>query len=83
MTRKGAGSMKRKITIIAIVVGVLLVIAVGGFTAVDRSTKSATQDIVDDVLWQQSLDVDTVSGATASSKTILKAIENALKERKN
>ncbi|HEX2938632.1 MAG TPA: FMN-binding protein [Ruminiclostridium sp.] len=35
--------------------------------------------IVDDVISKQSLKVDTVSGATNSSKVILKAIENALK----
>jgi uncharacterized protein with FMN-binding domain len=131
--------MKRKMTIIAIIVGVLLVIAVGGFTAVDRATKSATKDIVvytqnasgipdgtyagsyeispvrvvvqvkvengnmagidilehrnglggkaerivDDVLEQQSLSVDAVSGATASSRTILKAVENALQSGEN
>jgi len=34
--------------------------------------------IVDDILNEQSLDVDVVSGATNSSKTILKAVENAL-----
>ncbi|HWQ78570.1 MAG TPA: FMN-binding protein [Anaerovoracaceae bacterium] len=34
--------------------------------------------IVDKILEEQSLDVDAVSGATNSSKTILKAVENAL-----
>jgi uncharacterized protein with FMN-binding domain len=34
--------------------------------------------IVDEILKEQSLDVDVVSGATNSSKTILKAVENAL-----
>ncbi|HOQ76873.1 MAG TPA: FMN-binding protein [Thermoclostridium sp.] len=34
--------------------------------------------IPDKVVEAQSLDVDTVSGATSSSKVILKAIENAL-----
>lgn len=34
--------------------------------------------IVDDVKEKQSLQVDTISGATNSSKVILKAIENAL-----
>ncbi|MDR0841401.1 MAG: FMN-binding protein [Christensenellaceae bacterium] len=36
--------------------------------------------ITDDVLSAQSLNVDTISGATNSSKVILKAIELALKE---
>ncbi len=35
--------------------------------------------IIDEVIQAQSLDVDVVSGATNSSKTILKAIENALR----
>jgi uncharacterized protein with FMN-binding domain len=39
--------------------------------------------IVDDVLERQSLDVDAVSGATASSKAILKAIENAIRSGEN
>jgi uncharacterized protein with FMN-binding domain len=39
--------------------------------------------IVDEVLERQSLDVDAVSGATASSKAILKAIENAIRSGEN
>jgi len=34
--------------------------------------------IVDKIIEFQSLDVDTIAGATNSSKTILKAVENAL-----
>ena len=34
--------------------------------------------ITEDVISRQSLEVDTISGATSSSKVILKAIENAL-----
>ncbi len=34
--------------------------------------------IVDNVIAEQSLDVDTVSGATVSTKAYLKAIDNAL-----
>ena len=37
------------------------------------------EGLVDDVLKTQSLSVDIVSGATMSSKAILKAIENALR----
>ncbi len=36
------------------------------------------EEVVDKVLEHQSLDVDTISGATVSSKCILKAIENSL-----
>lgn len=36
------------------------------------------EQIVDRVIEEQSLQVDTVSGATGSSKIILKAIENAI-----
>jgi uncharacterized protein with FMN-binding domain len=39
--------------------------------------------IVDKVVESQSLSVDTVSGCTASSKVILKAIENALNDASN
>lgn len=38
----------------------------------------AAETIIDEVMTQQSLKVDTVSGATNSSKVILKAIETAL-----
>lgn len=36
------------------------------------------EKIVDEVIRRQSLEVDSVSGATVSSKCIIKAIENAL-----
>jgi uncharacterized protein with FMN-binding domain len=36
------------------------------------------ESIIDRIISRQSLDVDAVSGATLSSKTILKAVENAL-----
>ena len=39
---------------------------------------SKAESIVDDVVDKQTLDVDTISGATVTSKVILKAIENAL-----
>jgi len=37
------------------------------------------EKIIDSIIARQSLDIDAVSGATASSKGILKAVENALK----
>ncbi len=37
------------------------------------------KQIADDVLSEQSLDVDAISGATLTSDTVMKAIENALK----
>lgn len=40
--------------------------------------KKNAQKVIDRVIEGQSLQVDTVSGATVSSKTVLKAIENAL-----
>jgi uncharacterized protein with FMN-binding domain len=36
------------------------------------------EKIIDLIIRHQSLDVDVISGATSSSKTILKAVENAL-----
>lgn len=41
---------------------------------------SGAETIVDAVVEQQSVEVDAISGATASSQTILKAIENGLSE---
>ena len=35
--------------------------------------------IIPQIIEKQSLDIDAVSGATASSKTLLKAVENALR----
>lgn len=41
---------------------------------------SAAESIVNDVVKKQSLDIDAVSGATVSSKCILKAVENAIEK---
>ena len=46
----------------------------------DNGMGSAAEVITDTVVQRQSVEVDTISGATLSSKTILKAIENALSE---
>jgi uncharacterized protein with FMN-binding domain len=40
------------------------------------------EKIIDRIIEHQSLDVDVVSGATGSSKAILKAVENALPNTK-
>lgn len=48
-----------------------------------RNERGKPAEVIPDrVLAAQSLDVDTVSGATNSSKVILKAVENALKSAK-
>lgn len=44
---------------------------------------SKAETIVDNVVDRQTLDVDTVSGATISSKVILKSTENALLKGEN
>ena len=44
----------------------------------DNGLGSAAEAIVNDVIREQSLEVDAISGATVSSKCILKAIENAV-----
>jgi len=44
----------------------------------DHGQGSSAEVIPDRILEAQSLEVDIVSGATASSKVILKAVENAL-----
>lgn len=42
---------------------------------------SKAERIVSDIVREQSLDVDVVSGATVSSKCILKAVESAIGEQ--
>lgn len=44
----------------------------------DKGLGGKAEKITDDIIDAQSLDVDVVSGATVSSKCILKSIENAL-----
>ncbi|WP_313562885.1 FMN-binding protein [Ruminiclostridium cellobioparum] len=39
--------------------------------------------IVDKIISEQSVTVDVISGATNSSKVILKAVENALESQKD
>lgn len=46
----------------------------------DNGMGSAAESIINDVIEEQSLDIDAVSGATVSSKCILKAIENAIEK---
>ena len=46
----------------------------------DNWRGSKAEVIIKDVLKKQSVDLDIVSGATVSSKVILKAIENALRQ---
>lgn len=46
----------------------------------DNGMGSAAEVITDTVVQQQSVEVDAISGATMSSKTILKAVETALSE---
>ena len=43
---------------------------------------SQAEKIVNEVVNKQSLDVDLVSGATISSKVIIKSVENALSNGK-
>lgn len=47
----------------------------------DNGLGSAAEVITDTVVEHQSVEVDAISGATMSSKTILKAVANALSER--
>lgn len=49
----------------------------------DNGQGAAAEAITEDVIAQQSLQVDTVSGATYSSMVILLAIENALNNAVN
>jgi uncharacterized protein with FMN-binding domain len=47
----------------------------------DTGKGKPAESIIESVMAAQSLDVDVVSGATVSSKTILKAVEHALVQR--
>lgn len=44
----------------------------------DNGLGSTAESIVNDVVEEQSLDIDAVSGVTVSSKCILKAVDNAI-----
>lgn len=44
----------------------------------DNGLGSTAESIVNDIVEEQSLDIDAISGATVSSKCILKAVENAI-----
>ena len=44
----------------------------------DNGLGSTAESIVNDVMEEQSLEIDAVSGATVRSKCILKAVENAI-----
>lgn len=46
----------------------------------DNGLGGAAESIINDVVKKQSLDIDAVSGATVSSKCILKAVENAIEK---
>lgn len=46
----------------------------------DNGLGSSAESITEDIVKNQSLDVDAVSGATVSSKCILKAVENAIEK---
>lgn len=43
-----------------------------------RRSAVEAESVINDVIFMQSLEVNTISGATGSSKVILSAIENAL-----
>ena len=73
--------MKKK-RIIIILLCIILFIWIGvSFIKIiehENGSGSKAEKIVDDVISRQSLKVDAASGATVSSKCIIKAVENAL-----
>ena len=48
---------------------------------VSSSIGKKAEAIIDDIIDKQNLNVDVITGATASSKAILKAVENALQQK--
>lgn len=55
-----------------------------GCTAPHHGTdyEQAAQDIIDDIISLQSTEIDTVSGATTTSKSVLTAVEEAIEDAK-
>lgn len=77
------GTYQGKYSIFPIIVEVEVTVSDQRITAIDIIKHQTGQGqgaevIVDDVILKQSLQVDTISKATGSSKVILKAIEDAL-----
>ncbi|EEG76807.1 FMN-binding protein [Dethiobacter alkaliphilus] len=48
----------------------------------DNQPSRDAEEVLDRVVEEQTLNVDAVSGATVSSRTLIKAVENALKRAK-
>lgn len=71
---------KKRIIIILLCIILFILIGVNFIKIIEHENGlgSKAEKIVDDVISRQSLKVDAVSGASASSKCIIKAIENAL-----
>lgn len=71
---------KKRIIIILLCIILFILIGVSFIKIIEHENGlgSKAEKIVDDVISRQSLKVDAVSGAAASSKCIIKAIEDAL-----
>ena len=71
---------KKRIIIILLCIILFILIGVSFIKIIEHENGlgSKAEKIVDDVISRQSLKVDAVSGAAASSKCITKDIENAL-----
>ena len=54
------------------------IIAITMITTRDNEHAQKAEGVLESIVEQQSLQVDTVSGATSTSKAILKAVEDAL-----
>lgn len=74
-TRDSTRDTKVQVTVASGKVGVIRVVE--GVMANEKSVR-LMHDLLDSVVEKQSLQVNAVSGATISSKVLLKAIENAL-----
>lgn len=71
---------KKRIIIILLCIILFILIGVSFIKIIEHENGlgGKAEKIVDDVISRQSLEVDALSGATVSSKYIIKAIENAL-----
>lgn len=77
---RGSGTGFRGMTKVSVTVknGTIIDIAVDSYEDDKRFFRKANSSIIDSILTAQSIEVDTVSGATLSSNGIIEAIANAL-----
>lgn len=82
----GDGTYKGEYTFGPVYVKVAVTLVKGKIVAIDllkhdHGLGKAAENITQDIIHQQSLEIDTISHATISSKCILKAVEQAFETK--